>query len=81
MHRCNAFCLVDFLQQQRRWMQLYTVSLLLLLLLLEQHCPTSNTLPRGEAPKPSTDTSSPVLPSKRLGTTTDMLLLLGLVGE
>lgn len=28
---------------------------------------TSNTLPKGEAPKPKTDTSSPVLPNTRLG--------------
>ena len=34
---------------------------------------TLNTLPSGEAPKPSTDTSKPVLPSARLGSTAMVL--------
>jgi hypothetical protein len=34
--------------------------------------PTSNTLPRGDAPKPSTDTSRPVFPSSRRGSAAGM---------
>lgn len=37
--------------------------------------PTSKTLPRGEAPNPSTDTSSPVVPRRRLGRAAAAILL------